>query len=78
MFCFYKRTEKIIWFFIGFKGIKKTAKNKTNEIIKRELLNSMQENDDVEGQGLNKTANNDNNSQKAIIIINRYEDFVKM
>ena len=38
----------------------------------------MQENDDVEGQGLNKTANNDNNSQKAIIIINRYEDFVKM
>ena len=29
----------------------------------------MSENDDVEEQGLNETANNDNNSHKAILII---------
>ena len=29
----------------------------------------MSENDDVEQQGLNETANNDNNSHKAILII---------
>ena len=37
----------------------------------------MQENDDVEEQGLNETANNVNNSQEAIIIIRRYESIIK-
>ena len=40
------------------------------------MLNSLQEND-VEEQGLNKTGNNVNNSQEAIIIIRRYEDIIK-
>ena len=56
---------------------KRIAKTKTNESIKRELLNSLQENDDVEEQGLIEAANNVNNSQKAIQIINRYEDIIK-
>ena len=37
----------------------------------------MQRNDDVEEQGLNKTANNVKNSQETIHIINRYEDIIK-
>ena len=36
---------------------KSITKKKTNEAIKRELLNSLQENADVEEQGLNETAN---------------------
>ena len=56
---------------------KSKTKNNTNEIIKRKLLNSLQRNDDVEEQGLNKTANNVNNSQETIHIINRYEDIIK-
>ena len=53
------------------------TKKKTNEFIKRELLNSSKENDDVEEQGLNKTVNNANNSQEAIAIIRRYDDLMK-
>ena len=41
------------------------------------MLNSLQENDDVEEQGLNETGNNVNNSQEAILIIHRYEDIIK-
>ena len=55
----------------------KSVTKKTHEIIKRELLNSLQENDDVEEQGLNERANNVNNSQEGIRIINRYEDIIK-
>ena len=55
---------------------KSITKKKTNETVKRELLNSLQENDDVEEQGLNKTAKNVKNSQEAIIIIRRYEDII--
>ena len=53
---------------------KRKAKKTSNERIKQELLSLLQENDDVEEQGLNETANNVNNSQEAIIIICRYED----
>ena len=56
---------------------KSITKNKTNEIIKRELLNLLQENDDVEEQGLIETINNVNSSQEAIRLINRYEDIIK-
>ena len=56
---------------------KRTAKKKTNENIKQELLSSLQENDDVDEVGLNETANNVNNSQEAIIIIHLYDDIVK-
>ena len=49
---------------------KSITKKKTNEIIERELLNSFQENDDVEQQGFNETANNVNKSQEALCIIN--------
>ena len=45
---------------------KSTTKKKTNESIKRELLNSLKENDDVEDQGLSETVNNFSNSQEAI------------
>ena len=55
---------------------KSITKKKTNETVKRELLNSLQENDDVEEQGLNETAKNVKNSQEAIIIIRRYEDII--
>ena len=57
---------------------KSKTKKKTNESIKRELLNSLKENNDVEEQGLNKTVNNVNNSQEAIVIIRRYEDIIKL
>ena len=53
------------------------TKKKTNEFIKRELLNSSKENDDVEEQGLNKTVSNANNSQEVIAIIRRYDDLMK-
>ena len=49
--------------------VSKSVTKKTHEIIKRELLNSLQENDDVEEQGLNERANNVNNSQEGIRII---------
>ena len=41
------------------------------------MLHSLQENDDVEEQGLNETANDVNNSQEVIRITNRYEDIIK-
>ena len=53
------------------------TKEKTNETIKRELLNLSKENDDVEKQGLNETVNNVNNSQEAIFAICRYQDIIK-
>ena len=56
---------------------KSKIKKKTNQSVKRELLKSLKENDDVEEQGLNETVNNVNNSQEAIIIINSYEDIIK-
>ena len=56
---------------------KSITKKKTNEIIERELLNSFQENDDVEQQGFNETANNVNKSQEALCIINPYKDVIK-
>ena len=46
---------------------KSKTKKKTNESIKRELLNSLKENDDVEDQGLSETVNNFSNSQEAIV-----------
>ena len=57
--------------------LKRIAKKKTNETVKQEPLNLLQENDDVVEQGLNKRANNVNNFQKAIKIINRFEDIIK-
>ena len=53
---------------------KRINKKKTNETIKWELLNLLQENDNIEEQELNETANN---SQEAIVIIRRYEDIIK-
>ena len=76
MFCLHKRIEKIM-FFISLNGVKSVTKEKTVEAIKRELLNSLQENDDVEEQGLNETANNVKNSQQAILMINRCEGIIK-
>ena len=56
---------------------KRMAKKKTDEIIKGKLLSSLQENNDVEEQELNKAANNVNNSQEAIVIIHCYKDIIK-
>lgn len=56
---------------------KSINKKKSNETIKRELLNLLQENDNIEEQELNETVNNFNNSQDAILIIRRYEDVIK-
>ena len=50
----------------------------TNESIKRELLESLKENNDVEEVWLNQTPNNVNNSQEAIAIISRYEKIIKI
>ena len=58
-------------------ALKSITKKKTNKTVKRELLNSLQDNDDVEVQGLNETANNVNNYQEAILIICRCEDIIK-
>ena len=41
------------------------------------MLNLLQENDNVEEQRLNETANNVNNSQEAILMICHYEDIIK-
>ena len=57
--------------------LKSKIKKKANKNIKREMLNSLKENDDVEDQGLNETANNVNNTQEAITIIRRYEEIIK-
>ena len=43
---------------------KSVTKKKTDEAIKQKLLNSLQENNDVQEQELNKTANSANNSQE--------------
>ena len=43
---------------------KSVTKKKTDEAIKQKLLNSLQENNDVQEQELNKTANSVNNSQE--------------
>lgn len=51
-------------------------KNK-NETIKQELLNSLQKTNDVEEQGLKKTANDVRNTKEAIIIIHRYKKIIK-
>ena len=75
MCLFYKRIEKL-WFLQVRIVSKRIAQKKTNEIIKRGLLNSLQEND-VEEPELNETANNVNNSQEEIQLINRYEDIIK-
>ena len=56
---------------------KSKMKKKTNESTKRELLNLLKENDDVDEQEFNKTVNNVNNSQEAVVIIRCYEDIVK-
>lgn len=57
--------------------LKSITKKKTNETVKQEFLNLLQENDDVEEQALNGTANNVNNSQEAILIIRHYEDIIR-
>ena len=41
------------------------------------MPNSLKENDDVEEQRLNETANYVNNHQEAILIICRYEETIK-
>ena len=56
---------------------KSINKNKTNETVKRELLNLLQKCDNVEEQELNQTASNVSNSQEAIVIICRYEGIIK-
>ena len=56
---------------------KSITKKKTNETVKRKLLNSFHANDDVEKQRLNKTENNVNNSQKVILIIYCYRDIIE-
>ena len=42
--------------------LKSETKKKTNESIKRQPLNALKENDDIEEQGFDKTVNNVNNS----------------
>ena len=56
---------------------KSKTKRKTNESIKRQLLNSLKENKDVEEQELNETVNRVNNSQDEILITHHYEDITK-
>ena len=56
---------------------KSINKKKSNETIKRELLNLLQENDNIEEQELNETVKNAYNSQEVIVMICRYEDIIK-
>ena len=51
------------------------SKSKTKK--KQKLLNSLEENYDVEEQGLNQTAENVSKFQEAIVIIPRYEEVIK-
>ena len=57
--------------------LKSITKKKTHETVKRELLNSWQENHDVEEAVLNKTASQINNPQEAMLVISRYDDIIK-
>ena len=57
--------------------LKSITKKKTHETAKRELLNSWQENHDVEEAVLNKTASQINNPQEAMLVISRYDDIIK-
>ena len=57
---------------------KSITKRKSNETMKQELLNSLQDNDDVEEKGLKERSNKVSNSQEATIIIRRYEDIIKI
>ena len=78
LLCFASTKEfKKLLLFIGLMVSKWITKKKKNESIKIELLNSLSENDDVEEQGFNAKANNVNNSQEAIQVINRYKDIIK-
>ena len=78
LLCFASTKEfKKLLLFIGLMVSKWITKKKKNESIKIELLNSLPENDDVEEQGFNAKANNVNNSQEAIQVINRYKDIIK-
>ena len=55
MFWFHKRFEKVM-FFIDFSVIEKYNEEKNEQNCKKkELLNSLEENDDVEKQGHNET-----------------------
>ena len=45
------------------------TKKKTHETIKKELLNSSKENDNVEESGLNETANETDNTQEITLLI---------
>ena len=51
------------------------SKSKTKK--KQKLLNSLEENYDVEEQGLNQTAENVSKFQEPIVIIPRYEEVIK-
>ena len=57
--------------------LKSITKKKTHETVKQELLNSWQENHDVEEAVLNKTASQINNPQEAMLVISRYDDIIK-
>ena len=56
---------------------KNKTKKKTNESIKRKLLNLQKDNDYVEEQRLKKAANNINDSQEIIVIIQCFEEIIK-
>ena len=56
---------------------KSIIKNKRNQIVNRELLNLLQENDDVEDQKRNETAKNVNSFLEAIHMIRCYVDFTE-
>ena len=55
---------------------KSITMKKTNKTVKGELLNSLQENYDVEEQGLNETANSVNKPQETMLIIRRYKGII--
>ena len=60
-------------FSIASNGVKEQNRKEN----KQELLKWLKENDDVEEQGLNETANNANNSRETIVIIPCYEEIIK-
>ena len=57
--------------------MKTTRKKKTNETVKKELLNSLKENNNLEETDLDATIDAITDPKEAVRIIQRYEEIIK-
>ena len=65
-------------FFIGFYHTKKYKKEKTKEIIKKELTKSIIQNNEMEDQGLEERVNSIADLAEVIKVIDRYREIIQI